>query len=277
MRIYELAWGVSVDAQSMKEVLRIIKKYPFIKHVQIKLPGEPAEPRRLSRLKRAAEAAAQSGYSLSVHAYPHINLCEGIPALAQANLFLAQEALRTCYDIGGQFAVFHGGSIQGRGNPQLLRRKALAALAQALDELMEYAQGYNLSVHLENIYPAPFRSELLRLPSRREDFDAIADMADSPLLKFCYDYGHGMIDSLGGEMPAIENIGSFHLHENDCLNDLHLPLGGARDFPADWSAELNKIGQADFSGAVILENSPERLEEGIKVLQFIIEHEGASI
>ncbi len=64
------------------------KKYPFIKHVQIKLPGEPAEPRRLSRLKRAAEAAAQSGYSLSVHAYPHINLCEGIPALAQANLFL---------------------------------------------------------------------------------------------------------------------------------------------------------------------------------------------
>ena len=65
---------------------------------------------------------------------------------------------------------FTAEASRGGAIPQLLRRKALAALAQALDELMEYAQGYNLSVHLENIYPAPFRSELLRLPSRREDF-----------------------------------------------------------------------------------------------------------
>lgn len=273
MYISELAWGVSADTESMGIVLNIVENFPFVKHIQIKLPGEPGEQRRASRLKRAAEKASQKGYALSVHAFPHINLCESVPTLSKANLILAEAALRACYDINGTFALFHGGSVQGRGNPNLLRRKGLAALAQSLDSLLEYADSYNLPVHLENIYPAPFRSELVRLPSRKEDFHSITDMTDSPLLKFCYDYGHGMIDSPAGEAPSIENIGSFHLHENDCLNDLHLPIGGSGDFPLDWSSELKKIAEAEFSGAVILENPPERLEEALKNVQFIIDNQ----
>ncbi|MBS1413138.1 MAG: TIM barrel protein [Christensenellaceae bacterium] len=274
MQISELCWGVSAHSESMGEVLEIIQNFPFVKHVQLKLPGEPDQSKHSARIKRAAQAAAQQGFALSVHAEPHINLCENLPTLAKANLALAQAALRACYDIGGQFALFHGGSVQGRGNPQLLRRRGMAALAQSLENLLEYAAEYNIPVHLENIYPAPFRSELVRLPSRREDFSSLMDMLDSPFLKFCYDYGHGMIDSPSGEMPSLKVLGSLHLHENDCLNDLHLPIGAADHSPIIWPNELKKLAAADFSGAVILENPPDGLKEALKTVEIIIQHGG---
>ena len=39
MQISELCWGVSAHSESMGEVLEIIQNFPFVKHVQLKLPG----------------------------------------------------------------------------------------------------------------------------------------------------------------------------------------------------------------------------------------------
>lgn len=272
MDICRLEWGVSADTENAAKIMDIIKDYPFIRHMQFKLPGEPLEAKRFSRLKGAAERARGAGLTISVHAYPHINLCETVTTLKQANLELADKALRACYDIGGVFAVFHGGCVQGRGNPDMLRRRALAALTDSMEKLLLLAEEYNIPVHLENIYPAPFRSELVRLPVRREDFIHICDMISGRLFGFCYDYGHGMIDSRTGDRPPIERISSFHLHENDHIGDLHLPIGIDGECAIDWPEEIKGLAERNFKGPIILENSSERLREALEAVSFIINY-----
>lgn len=243
----------------------LLKDYPFIDHVQVKLQADinDARMRLGSRLDSLRQQLPDVG--LSFHAYPLINLCETVQEIRQHWVRLAQDVIKCCWDNGGEFVVLHAGYAQGNKYPHRIRKKALLMLADSLDELLETAKEYDVDIHIENIYPAPFRSELVRVMDRKEDYDYIEENIQDNSLFYCFDYGHAMIDDRGLEIyDSIQSrIKSIHLHDNDRCNDLHLAIGDGPNNTLAWEKEINKIINSGFDGYLILENGINELENAL--------------
>lgn len=254
--------GVSVSDVALKSAERLFEMFP-LEHLQIKLPAERDSRRRLEDNLAAFKCSFPS-VKLSLHASGQINLAEPVNAVRQTWLELSMQAVKSAADMGASFVVFHGGSAQGR-NPVAVRASARNCLCDSLDELLCYSADQGCDIHLENIYPAPLRSELVRLMDRVEDYRYIADALEHERLKFCFDFGHAMIDDRG--LPILDDIlsqgklGSVHIHENDRQNDLHLP-------PTDLFDWQDCLGKIPSGVPLILETKTENLPQAIQALQF---------
>lgn len=251
--------GVSLTPSGLAQGQRLLDMFPEIGHVQVKLPCEPDTRHRLEERVRSLKAK-NPALELSFHAHGGINPAEAIDSVRNTWLSLSKDAIARAADMGGRFVVFHGGSMQGK-NPVALRAAARSTLVDSVEELLETAVDRGVEIHMENIYPAPFRSELVRLLDRQEDYRYMLDAIAHPNLKYCFDFGHAMIDDRGLPILAecMSSLGSVHLHENDRQNDLHLPL--TELFP--WQSELEKVQASGFKGPYILENKVELLPQAL--------------
>ncbi len=260
----EISLGVSLSDVALKSSDMLFSMFPFIKHVQVKLPAQSDGRRKPEECVESFRKKFPS-VELSVHASGQINLAEPVGTVRQTWVELAKQAIKFTADMGGKFVVFHGGSAQGR-NPVAVRAAARNHLCDSLDELLDYARDVGVLLHLENIYPAPFRSELVRLMDRVEDYKYILDSIADDKLKFCFDFGHAMIDDRG--MPILDEIllqgklGSLHIHENDRVNDLHLPPTDL----FDWQTYFDKIIKNGDKPPFILETKVEQMPQAMQGL-----------
>lgn len=251
--------GVSVKPSALEETVRLLDMFPGVGHVQVKLPAQ-RDPR--AKLEQGVERIrrAHPGTELSFHAYGQMNPAEAVQAIREKWLELSKDAVKQAADMGGTFVVFHGGSMQGK-SPVRLRQNALNALCDFAEELAAFADDLGVDIHLENIYPAPFRSELVRLLDRVEDYRYVMSVLTHKRIRYCFDFGHAMIDDRG--MPILyecmERLGSVHVHENDRQNDLHLPIAGL----FDWQRHIEAIIKSGFCGPFILETAFEMLPQAI--------------
>lgn len=258
--------GISVSAASLKSAAKVLDIFPDVTHVQVKIPAQ-----RDARLKLEDNVhLLKEKYpyiDISVHAYSNINLAEPIKAVRDAYIALAEDAIDLTADIGGSFTVFHAGSVQGR-NPVSLRTNALNTLCDSVECLLDSVHAVGGEIHLENIYPAPFRSELVRVFDRVGDYRRFASLLQDDKLKYCFDFGHAMIDDRGLDIldECAQRLGSVHVHENDGNNDLHLPPAGI----FDWEGYFEKLKQF-FDGVVIAETKLEDLPQAIsEISQYIL-------
>lgn len=263
--------GISVKPQHITEACRALDMFPCIEHVQIKLAPKRDERRKLEENVRLLKRE-HPDTELSFHAYGQANPAEPVQSVRREWLALIEDAVLQGQDMGGEFVVLHGGSVQGK-NPVALRQNGLNTLCDSLEELSEFAQRHSAELHLENIYPAPLRSELVRFMDRAEDYRFMLDAVNAPGLKYCFDFGHAMIDDRG--MPILyecmPKLGSVHIHENDRQNDLHMPPVGL----FEWEGHIRAITDSGFDGPFIAETAPEGLMPCVTWLISLLEQAGA--
>ncbi|MBR3750283.1 MAG: TIM barrel protein [Clostridia bacterium] len=256
--------GISVSAVSLKSVDRVLEMFPDVTHIQVKIPAQRDE--RLHLEDNLAAIREKYPYiELSVHAFSNINLAEPIEAVREAHVALAEDAMRLTADIGGSFTVFHAGSLQGR-SPAALRTNGINTLCDSVERLLDTVHAIGGEIHLENIYPAPFRSELVRLLDRVSDYRRFDSLLQDDKLKYCFDFGHAMIDDRGLDIldECMDRLGSIHVHENDRINDLHLAPTGL----FEWERYFCKLSR--FDGVVIAETKLEDIPNAItEISQYI--------
>lgn len=241
-KLNSLCWGAACSLFAQPNSLAA---YPFVTHVQLRLPPEPGLPK--VQAKKRIQEWMKAGYAVSLHAHPHINLSEPMEKPRQAFATCAREALQLASEAGALFTVFHAGYVQAPPTPEN-RQKGLTALCNSLEELAEFAP----QLQLENIFPMPESCELIRLFDRPADY-AYLQAAGFPT-GFCLDTGHARLAGNGPEWLETAMVTALHLHENNGLADGHLPPAEGPWPGTPWLPFLQRLATR-FTGPVIWETA----------------------
>ncbi len=139
--------------------------------------------------------------------------------------------------------------------PTFLRQEKLRAIA----ELVQYAQASGITVALENVSESAV--EIM------EAFRA------APRLGITLDIGHGQIHAeRNRSLEIIENLGQsivhVHIHDNDGIDDLHLPPGKGI---IDLRNIVTKILRQGYDGTFTLEVGHQDLVFSRKYVQGLID------
>lgn len=127
----------------------------------------------------------------------------------------------------------------------------------------------NVEIHIENLYPEQRNSDFSKMGDRLSDFQKIFENIDSPMLKLCYDYGHGNLDEHGIDILRnfYSRLGSIHAHDNDQLADIHCSIGNMTLGTIEWDEEIKFLNSFNFKGAFILEGYPNEQLGSLKYLK----------
>jgi len=241
--------GISVDISDCVKTFPLIEKYSHIlKHLQIYLDNSP-----LDVIQRAINNSLDKRVSYSCHTYENLNM---------ADITQYTTAIRTIdmiSSIGGVFVNFHVGYFDS--NKQY-RKSALAHVVELTWKLCEYAQKKNIAIHMENDICSNDGCE--RLGTTLSDWASIYQI-DHSNFHMCYDIGHANISFGDAFMyrQFMPKIGSFHIHNNDGINDLHIPFGNHGTIPLDDI--LLELKPTDKY--VILENSFEKYDNALQLCE----------
>jgi len=121
------------------------------------------------------------------------------------------------------------------------------------EALAKVGMGLGVTVCLEN---TPFPDFPL---SRCEDILRLIKDIGSPYLKMCFDTGHAnILDEPMEEtirLIGYENMKILHCHDNDGVNDTHLP---PYEGNIDWSVFAEGLFEIGFDGVLSLETEPTK-------------------
>lgn len=178
--------------------------------------------------------------AVSVHCeFVDINIASLVPEVRETAVQVIRRNLKFAESVGAQRAVIHGGDIAwfdffpedhpeypGLQDEIMERREnALEVLAGSCQTLLGEAEDRDIELVIENMY---FPWEMLNTPS--EMAALLHDRLDGKL-GMVLDFGHSLISG-GGPAAYINALGKTirhtHLHDNDGVYDLHLPVGQGR-------------------------------------------------
>jgi sugar phosphate isomerase/epimerase len=232
-----MIFGISVDISDCTKMLPLIEKYSdIIKHIQIYLDNSSFDV-----MQRIIARILDKRISYSFHAYGNLNMAD----TSQYNT--AIQTIDMLSSINGVFVNFHVGYYYS--NKQC-RDNALNNMIKMTNKLCIYAYHKKIAIHMENDIRSADGCE--RLETILSDWVAIHQI-DQPNFYMCYDIGHANISFGNAFMyrKFISKIGSFHIHNNDGINDLHIPFGNHGTIRLN--EVLSELRQTDKY--VILENS----------------------
>lgn len=181
----------------------------------------------------------QYGMAVVCHLPTFVSTADLTETLREASIQETILSLKEASDLKPLKAVLHPSIIQGLG--AMMKEESRQYAMEALDRIMEEAEGLSFPICVENLFP---RSNSLVDP---EDFDAL--FRRFPSARLALDTGHAHIG--GGErITALIDrhygrIGHVHASDNSGRDDEHLPIGaGSIDFPRVVKA-LREIGYDD--------------------------------
>ena len=240
--------GISVDISDCRKIFPLIEKYGhIIKHIQIYLDNSPFDA-----MHNTIAEIIDKRVSYSFHAYGDLNM-------ADINQYTtAIQTIDMISFFGGIFVNFHVGYYD---SSKQSRDKALAQVVELTRKLCVYAHQKNVAVHMENDICSNDGRE--RLGTILADWVPVCRI-DMPNFFMCYDIGHANI-SFGNAYiyrQYISKIGSFHIHNNDGINDLHIPFGNSGTIQLD--EVLMELRQSDKY--VILENTFDGYNNALQYL-----------
>jgi len=214
-----MIFGISVDVSDFTKTLPLIEEYGHIlKHIQIYLDNSPFDI-----TQRVITGFLDKRVSYSFHAYGDLNMTD-------INQYTtAIQTIDMISSIGGVFVNFHVGYFDPCRQH---RNSALICAVELTQRLCKYADKKNIAVHMENDICSNDGCE--RLGTTLSDWLSIHQI-DQPNFYMCYDVGHANI-SFGDAFnyrKLMPKIGSFHIHNNDGVNDLHIPYGRPGTIPLD--------------------------------------------
>jgi sugar phosphate isomerase/epimerase len=165
-----------------------------------------------------------------LHASFHdVNLSSLSPWIRRASIKQILKCVEMGAELGAEVIVVHGGGLS-REYPISLVDEASSILVESLSEIVLFAKKAGLTIGLENRH----RSKDIELISTPQNHLAVLERINSPHCKAVLDIGHANTFNL--ELSQyIKAISSYlievHLHDNNGVQDEHLPLGdGKIDF-----------------------------------------------
>ena len=196
-----------------------------------------------------------------------MNLAEQTERVKRVWLELAKELIQFSRDVKANFVLFHCGWGKDL-NSGVEREQLLTDLIPTIQELLDFAKERRIEIHLENLYALPPNVDFCYLGDTLSDFRYLFSQLQDPVLKFCYDYGHGNMDQEGIALLRnfTKRLGSIHAHDNDKLIDSHCPIGGCKNGTIDWENELRFLKAINFAGPLILEQS---VVDQLKSLEYL--------
>lgn len=257
--------GVNLGYSMLDSFSEIYKDYN-IQHVQITLPAEVSlfENDLIKNINRFKD---HNNIEISFHAYP-FNLAERVETVRRTWIGLAEKTISLAGRVGAGFVNFHAG--YGFDAAKRIEHEELVnGLIPVLNELTEKGAINNVEVHIENLYPEQRNSDFCKIGDRLSDFEKIFANIDSPILKLCYDYGHGNLDEHGIDIlrKFPSRLGSIHAHDNDQLADIHWPIGNKAKGTIDWDKEIQYLTDINYKGVFTLEGYTHDQLESLEYLQ----------
>lgn len=120
-----------------------------------------------------------------------------------------------------------------------------------LSDIADYAQGYGVTICLENL---PFTEYPLSSPRSVCD---VVDKVNKPNLKVCLDTGHAVIfnKDVGQVVRCVgSRLEALHIHDNMGKNDEHLIPG---DGIINWDEVACALKDIGYKNVISLETSPK--------------------
>lgn len=213
--------GISIDASDCATSIPLLDQWnATIKHVQFYL-GANLNRIDVSSIRKVVRYFGHA-FSYSFHAYGYLNPSEENDLARNAWLNTGKESIDFLYDIGGKFVNFHIGNII---SSSISRQSALLRAKESIFILCEHGFSRQIDINIENDFSS---NEIVRLGDNLDDFHLFFQRRPMNLY-MCYDIGHANISfpSAYDYQKFFGIIQSFHLHNNDGINDLHLPIGGS--------------------------------------------------
>jgi len=244
--------GISVDVSDFWKIQELVKKHKnLVQHIQIYLDDSP-----LKHVKRTITEFYDSSISYSFHAFGNLNLAD------ISDYLVAVHTIDALSSIGGTFVNFHVGYVSLDGQ---CRDTALNSSIKSTKKLCSYAYSKGIAVNLENDIQSDDGYE--RLGTTLSDWFSILRI-DQLNFHMCYDIGHANISFGNAFMfrQMMPKIASFHIHNNDGENDLHIPFGRHGTIPLEnILLELQRSNKY-----VILENSLDEYDIALQHLSHLL-------
>jgi sugar phosphate isomerase/epimerase len=142
----------------------------------------------------------------------------------------------------GTCLVVHPGGLSDEN--EFSRRRS--ALADALVQLAEHAQGAGVRICVENMPPG------VHPGSRMTDLSVLLAELNHPHLALALDTGHANLGEgvVAETLAAGSRLATTHVHDNNGRQDTHLPPGQGTVDWSDWGRALDSVG---YAGPIILE------------------------
>lgn len=231
------------------DALHRIARHGF-RHVELWCNYAHLDPRLGEDVRRVQEVLAQEGLRVvSMHApfeFRRQQLAEEAAWAAWEQLMLP--VVETAQFLQASFVVVHPvllcySSTSAQCAPEVTRCRE-----ESLRQVARLAGEKGIRVALENMgrETVPAFADLRELVK-------LVDRLGEENVGICFDTGHCLIsgiDPLDEVEQCAERLHSFHLHENDCVEDLHWVPGRG---PVDWSRFFDKVRRLDYKGPFILE------------------------
>lgn len=131
-------------------------------------------------------------------------------------------------------------------------------IRRSLDEIEAYARARTVRIALENLIDFPaVEAAVVDTTHAADNADLIGRLLsayDSTFLGFCFDSGHAMLgqDRVERFAPFFRRLVALHLHDNDGIQDQHLPLYTG---VVDWEQVARLIAASPYTKPITFELS----------------------
>lgn len=194
-----------------------------------------------------AALSAETGIATSLHAWGDFAQQRPVEAVDELRYLL-----EVCRQMTAGHLIVHLGTHEQRAI-------GLERLAQVCRKVATAYEDAGVVLCLENHYPYEYHG-LNELGGDPDDFLHIFEIADSPAVRFCLDYGHSHM--AGNTEDFIERLAPYlaytHIADNLGEHDDHL---APEDGTVDWPRVLRQTVATGFAGPYIIE-FPEKGDPG---------------
>jgi sugar phosphate isomerase/epimerase len=235
---------------SLEEFIELVSRLR-LGYLEVKCEPGLLYPREVSSAERARlkKAFQDRGITPTVHASLYdINLGSLNPLIREASVRQLLECLKLAHDLGAEIVVVHPGDLPG-DYPEDLLPLSRANLIEGLREALELAERLGVTLALENKARGRNRG-LIQFPG--EHLSLIEGLG-SANCRVAFDVGHAYtlgLDIIRYLEKVFPYLVEVHLHDNDGLEDQHLPLGKGT---VKLEPLLLALGRWGYCGPLILE------------------------
>ncbi|HAJ36253.1 MAG TPA: hypothetical protein DCL15_11220, partial [Chloroflexi bacterium] len=175
-----------------------------------------------------------------------------------AGVELVKNRVELAARLGGDAVVMH--VYPPTVQPELVAYNAYLydQIRRSLDDLETYCRERGVRIALENLIDfAAVEAGVTDTAHAGDNAGLLAQLLaayDPGFLGFCYDSGHARLgyDRLAAYAPLFERLCVLHLHDNDGVADLHLPVG---DGVVDWAHAAALVAASPYAKPLSFELS----------------------
>lgn len=225
-----------------------------LQHIEINLSQEKLsiETYDADRISKLRELSKEYKVNISFHIPYYINISEIVLPLRKSNINYLLKCIQVASELKATHVTLHVGKFYWFPVGPWMRKKSLNRFIKNMRKVLKVCEDKNVIVALENVVPIPNGSEYYLLGDSVEDFKFIFSNLESRHLKFCLDTGHANMGE--GVLEYINNFHDklccVHYHDNNGLNDEHLPIGEGN---IPWEELAEKLININYQGPIISE------------------------